>query len=242
MSDPPRLSQAVDEALRFARCELGPASSELVADPATQALLLSRQREGQDVADAVLAEVHRCMGRSLPLANEFLSYFLADLHRMGHPLLSPGLHRFLDTGDLAHSVLGDLWPQLGALEFRGRRAFLALLSQRLRWKSSDKARRTQRLGSGEELQELDPSIADSPLTRASSRDEHERLILILSRLKERDRVLLAAYLQGKPMDEVMSALGLGYEAARKAQRRAIERARELLVDQLHDSGDCVDGR
>ena len=81
---------------------------------------------------------------------------------------------------------------------------------------------------------MDAAIAGSPLTQASDKDEHERLILILMRLRERDRLLLSAYLQGKPIENVMAQLNINYEAARKAQRRAIERARELLRERLED--------
>lgn len=227
----------VDEALRFARRSLGPESTRLVGRAATQALVLSQVRAGLGVEDAVLAEVHRRMHEDRALANEFLAFFLSDLYRLGRPMLSPGLHRFLDTGDLAQSVLGDLWPQLGSLRFRTRSEFLSLLAQRLRWKSSDGARKAHR---GEaSLEELDPACAEpaeesgqDPLQRALDKDGHERLILTLTRLSERDRRLLAAHLQGEPLEALMAELELGYEAARKAQQRALARARRLVQDDV----------
>ena len=46
----------IEQALRFARGRLGPASEQFATDPGIQALLLARIREGVDFKDAVLGE------------------------------------------------------------------------------------------------------------------------------------------------------------------------------------------
>jgi DNA-directed RNA polymerase specialized sigma24 family protein len=222
-----------ERALAFAREYLGPASERLVADLGVQVLLVSRMRGGAELEDAVLGEVHRASA-DRALANEFLAFFLTDMLRAGKPMISVGLHRFLDTWDLAQSVLGDVWPQLGELEFQTRARFISLLSQRLSWKSTGRARELsrgkrredKRLGKPPEELELAQTGA-SPPSLAGQEEEKERLVLLLMRLPERDRDILRIHLRGGGVDAIMAETGLNYEAARKALQRAIAKARRL---------------
>ena len=113
--------------------------------PADQPAMLAKSRgRGAgavivDLEDAVLAEVHRVAKTDARVADEFVGYFLSDLMRLGGSALSPGLRRFLDTGDLVQSVLGDLWPELASVRFETRGRFLSYLARRLGWKAGDKA-------------------------------------------------------------------------------------------------------
>jgi hypothetical protein len=151
-------------------------------------------------------------------------------------MISAGLHRFLDTWDLAQSVLGDLWPQLGSLKFENRARFISLLAQRLSWKSTGRARELARGKRREDLRDPTPpeelDLAEtglSPLSLAGVSEERERLVLILMRLSERDRLLLRMHLRGAALNEIMAETGLAYEAARKALLRAIHRAQALAA-------------
>ncbi|KAA3611844.1 MAG: hypothetical protein DWQ01_07095 [Planctomycetota bacterium] len=226
----------VSEQVRaFCQTHLGPASEEAAAAPETQALILHHLRQGKDLEDAVLTELHRLAPKNRALADEFLSFFLQDLHRAGQFALRPGLQRFLETGDLVQSVLGDIWTELTKLRFESRDAFRAYLRQRLRWKASDHDRRLHRAKRSEgrrveeQPEELGaPAPGPSPATLVGSREEQELLILALARLPERDREILRRHLRGENHVEVANSLGLGENQARKALQRAIRRASRLL--------------
>ncbi|MFG0318147.1 MAG: sigma-70 family RNA polymerase sigma factor [Planctomycetota bacterium JB042] len=226
----PRAADVAARALEFARDHLGPVSERLLCERGVQALLISRVRGGARVEDAVLAEVHRAAAADRRLADEFLAYFLTDLLRVGRGLLSAGLRRFLDTGDLAQSILGDLWTQLADVRFETRAGFVSLLARRLRWKATDKARAAGRRPV-EEVDDDAPVAGDTPPppALAISREERERLILVLLRLPERDRRLLALHLRGATLETIGAETGLRPEAARKALQRALHKARKIAV-------------
>src|SRR5438552_10182657 len=126
--------EQADGILSFARTRLGPASESALRDAALQALVFSRIRSGAEMEDAILAEVHRASALDRRVADEFLAFFLEDAHRSGRSLVAANMRRFLDTGDLVHSVLGDVWQDMSSLRFETRAQFISLLAQRLRWK------------------------------------------------------------------------------------------------------------
>ena len=189
---------------------------------------------GAKVEDAVLARAHLQAAQYPAVAEEFVAFFLADLARLGSGQLSTGLRRFLDTGDLVQSVLGDLWPGLLELRFETRDQFLALLAARLRWKATDRARGLQAGRRREDLRV--PTLEDeaasgggapSPPTQAGQREDWERLVLVLARLPDRDRELLSRSLRGQSLPEIAAAMDLEAETARKAVQRALAKARQL---------------
>jgi DNA-directed RNA polymerase specialized sigma24 family protein len=235
-ADNQRASELAGQILAYARERLGPHSEAFLIDPAVQAVVLSKIRSGALLEDAVLAEVHRGASSDRELANEFLAFFLLDLLRIGKTKLSTRLRRFLDTWDLAQSVLGNIWPELGSVRFESRASFISLLAHRLSWKAADHDRRLNRDRRREDLRvEADPEDFDvvsrdpSPASAAESANEQERLILVMLRLSERDQDLLRRHLAGEPIEATMAATGLSYEAARKALHRATRRARSLLA-------------
>ncbi len=233
--------ERVGELLKFARAELGEASAALLEDPAVQVLALARMRNGYDLEDAVLSQVHesmgvhKTMGRSTRLADEFLGYFLRDLMRLGQRVKLSSLKRFLDTGDLVQSVLGDLWGELARVRFETRGRYLAYLSRKLKWKASNKTRaleadkrsehrRVDVEGEQDHLQE-EPG---SPLTQAAQAEDLERLALGLMKLSVRDRSLLTSHLQGIALEGIAKQHNLSYDAARMALKRAIRHARRVV--------------
>jgi RNA polymerase sigma factor (sigma-70 family) len=222
------------ESLRLARERIGPATEKLLAKPESQALLLSRLRAGADLTDAILWLVHQEAATDRALANEFVAFFLTDTLKMAKPVIAPGLRRYLDSGDLVQSVLGDLWNELSELRFEGRAQFLAFLSQRLHWKASDERRRLRRGKRREDLrsaatpEELDLVAGGrSPASLAGIREDLDMLVLRLLRLPERDRLLLRLHLSGESIAAIARATGLNEEAAKKALQRAIQKARRL---------------
>lgn len=221
-------SQHSAAALLFAQQHLGPATERLLATPAAQALFLARLRSGFDVQDAVLGVAHLHLAEDPRLADEFLTYFLEAAYRSGRRLISGDLRSYLETGDLVHSVAGDLWRELRSLRFEGRAPFQALVYQRMKWRATDEARRYRAQGAplpGERSDREDQG--PTPDAVLSDRDEVERLALRLLRLPERDQHLLRLYLQGKSLEQIAPELELSPDAARKALQRALQRAREL---------------
>lgn len=220
--------------LSFARDCLGPASEHHLQDPELLARVLGRIRSGVDLEDAVLGAVFESVGEGGPLADEFLGYFLEDLLRLERPRLRGSLRRFLDTGDLAQSVLGDLWGEIRAVRFEERGAFLGYLAQRVSHKAIDRARHFGRMKRGEDhridVQPHDLPLATeeaSPLSRAGNEEERDNLVLLLLRLPERDRRILTMYLRGDSLAAISQAIGLEVTSARKALQRAIRKARVL---------------
>ncbi|MEM7307389.1 MAG: sigma-70 family RNA polymerase sigma factor [Planctomycetota bacterium] len=229
--DPTRVA---NEALGLARERLGPHAEAYLSRPEVQVLVLARVRAGIELEDAVLAEVHRACEGNRRLADEFVAYFLTDLLRVGRRVRSQAMQRFLDTGDLVQSVLGDFWPDLLSVRFETRARFLSYLSQRITWKAADRARalrsarRQEDRRADVEPERLDVHSEDpTPDALAEHSDDREWLALALLRLPERDQALLKLYLQDASIAEIASALGLAYDTARIALKRAIRRARAL---------------
>jgi len=224
----------IARALDFARRELGPASERWVREEPVRRSILARLCRGTAIDDAVLAEVHAAAGRNREVADEFLAHFLPELARAGRRVRSAELRRFLDTGDLVQSVLGDAWPKLTGARFTSRTSFLSFLLRRLRWKAADKARALE-AGKRREDRRLEVSVdalagvapEAGPLAEALKQDECENLVRLLLRLPERDRKILAAFLKGSALDEIAREHGLNRDAARMAIQRAIARARSL---------------
>ena len=221
-------------ARRFAREALGPLSSDWIQTTEGSALLRAKLAAGLDPEDAVLSAVHEHLGQDARLDEEFLGYFLQRLLHVRMVDLYPGLRRYLDTGDLVQSVLGDLWPQLRELEFRDRSSFLALLVTRLRWKATSRRRdlhaakrREDRRTDGLPIENL-ASNPPSPIDAQISREETERVALFLFRLPPEDRTAVRLHLSGASSKEIAQELGASVDAARKRLERALEHLRELL--------------
>lgn len=227
-------------AVDFAAQRLGPGCARLMQQPAVQALVVAKVRarvssaSGQAAdaspADAVLAVIHSRLESDRDLADEFLSFFLTDLHRLGHGALGPGLRRYLDSGDLVQSVMGDLWPELAAFQFESRDSFLALLAARLRWKAADGARHLRAGKRREDLRaaaDADLLAADhpGPSTELVAAEEWQQTALALSRLPQRDRELVRAHLSGKSWADVAAIHEMKQESARKAVQRALAKLR-----------------
>lgn len=220
--------------LEFARGQLGPRSERCLREPGALDAVRTRIEAGAELADAVLGHVHSRLKKDPRLADEFAAHFVFDLMLMGRISMasSSRLRRFLDTGDLVLSVFGDVWADFGDVAFTSRNQYKKLFAQRLDWKAADQVRRmtasTRRedLRSPQHPDELH-GTQDEPLRDAIRKEERERLILLLLRLKDRERRLVSLHLKGEPIEAIAASEGLTPEAARKALARAIEQARQL---------------
>jgi len=184
----------------------------------------------------VLRAIHGQLGKEAGLEEEFIGYFLSRLLQVRMVDLYPGLRRFLDTGDLVQSVLGDLWPQLRALEFRDQSSFTALLVTRLRWKAGSRRRdlhagkrREDRRATGLSPDEI-PSQPASPLEGQVSKEEAERTVEALFRLPPQDRTAVRLHMEGASSEEIAQEIGVSVNAARKRLERALRRLRLQLGD------------
>jgi RNA polymerase sigma factor (sigma-70 family) len=220
--------------LEFARGQLGPRSERCLREPGALDAVRSQIEAGAELADAVLGHVHSRLKQDPRLADEFAAHFVFDLMLMGRISMasSSRLRRFLDTGDLVLSVFGDVWADFGDVAFKSRNQYKKLFAQRLDWKAADQVRRmtasTRRedLRSPQQPDELH-GTPDDPLRDAIRKEEREQLILLLLRLKDRDRRLVSLHLKGEPLEAIAASEGLTPESARKALARAIEQARQL---------------
>jgi len=222
------------QALHYAGERLGAASEELLRRPREQALAVARVRAGASVEDAVLAVVFQSAREDRALAGEFLAGILGDTMRVAHSALSRGMRHLMDTGDLAHSVLGDLWSDLDSVEFRTRGQFVTFLLRKLRWKNARNVRAeggTLKRGGAEPL---DHEAADarergaepSPLSAAGRDDDLRRLVLLMRHLEPREQEMLRLYLGGASRKAIAAELGLPLAGVHRAMRRLTERLRE----------------
>lgn len=231
----PSPDQLASELVHFAHQCVGPASAEVLSDPVVQVRLLSMIRNGTELRDAALGELHRRLATAPRVADEFLAHFLSDLSRRGHRMRPVEYQRLLDTGDLVQSVLADLWPDIQEVSFETRGQFLSYLSKRLQWKSQDRARalRTDRRGERRRidwaLDEIDSaSSAEEPLQLVVEEEEREQLALAVFRLPDRDRELLMLFLRGRSIPEIAGEVHLSVEGARRALKRAVRKARRHI--------------
>jgi RNA polymerase sigma factor (sigma-70 family) len=223
--------------LAYAKDKLGPASKRYLSDDeAAAAAVVQGIQKGMQLEDAVLAQLHKAIGDNRRVADEFAAFFILDLMKLGKFSMSSSskLRRFLDTGDLVLSVFGDMWGDMSALSFQTRNQFKQLFAQRMKWKAADQHRRltSQRRREDRRVpqqpEDLDTAGETSDVSApAILEEERQRLILILLRLKERNRKILTLHLKGLSIEAIADELSLSYEAARKALARAIQQARKL---------------
>jgi len=227
------LEQRIDA---FAQ-SLGEASCDALRDPARREAARTLISSGYALDDAVLKVLHTLIRKDRGVANEFMACFLLDLTNLGKYSMSSSsrLRRFLDTGDLVCSVIGDIWPDVSTLAFESRTQFVHLLGQRMGWKAADKARRLSTQSRREdkrvfvETDDLEQRESGESVAEQLIRDEErDKLFLVLLRLPERDRQLLALRMRGLEIQEIADELGLNYDAARKAISRALTKARKFM--------------
>ena len=226
--------------LELTRERLGPYSVEALDDPETLAQVRAAIADGKRPLDAILAQVHGRIGDDPLVENEFAHYILPMAMRMGH-LSMPRhsrLRRFLNSGDLADSVLGNLWPDMAKLRFESESSFARLLAQRMMNKARDHANRLTARKRSEPRRVSDPltevarNLPDSdpatdPVAQAMLQEQRKRLGLLLQRLGGRDQEVLTFALQGLSRTAIAERLGMKYDAVRMALARAVKHAREL---------------
>jgi len=220
----------------FVSAELGRASLAYLVKKDRPQLLGDAIEAGTPMEDAVLRLLHAAIKRDRNVANEFLAFFFYDLHKLGKFSMSSSsrLRRFLDTGDLVHSVIGDIWTDIPDLKFESRHQFLQLFAQRMGWKVVDKARRLSTQSRREDRrvfvqpESLEQELACEEIPDKVIHDEErDRLALVLLRMSPRDRDLLKLRILGYEIQDIAEEMDMTYDTARKAVSRALGKARKL---------------
>lgn len=238
------LTREIGRILEFARRHLGVASERALRNPALQTLVLHRLTRGMGMEDAVLGCLHREAANNREVADEFLSYFLVDLYRYAQQSLNPALSRYLDTGDLVQSVMGDVWPDWNRVKFDNKRKFGRYLGNRLNWKAAEKTRRLK-AGTRREDLRVQHSPEDlgvqasgsSPESIAGLNEERKQLLVVLARLRDRERTLVRRHLSGDSITKIATDLDLAEDTTRKALNRALERAEALAREAFGRTAD-----
>ena len=238
VNGPQHMSQ--DDYQAFAARELGAASYRLLQSDYGLEGLGKRKIAGREISDVVLGVVFDALqggeGESAELAEEFFKFLLPHAESRSHGRVSPSLRRHLESRDLAQSVFGNLWQDIPDLEFTTFPEFLSMVVKRISWKASNRGRDLRRKKRSLdayvdiEVEGLtNPVHAPGPMTEFAWAEDKELLIeIIMSMPNKRDRRLIMARVEGVPLEEIATSLGLEVESARRALNRALERAREQI--------------
>lgn len=223
----------------LARRHLGPVSAERLAGPEPQAAFEEALRGGKDELDALLSIAYPLALRDREVAGEFLGHFLKTLLGNGRNHLSTRLRSTYGAEDLVQSVVGDLLPRLGELEFGTRGEFLSLLLMRLNWKAGRRGRAPQ--------PELDPTALEealpeqvpgreeevlTPLSALAAEENEGLVVLAIHRLCLEDQQLIRWSMEGRTREWMARELGL----SRPTLRKRLERARRRLRRELDRLG------
>ena len=208
--------------------ELGAQSSQGLAGfslaPAEEMLA-----KGHDLADAALATVYPYLGGCELLRSEFFGYLWNEVSIQGAVRPYFVLSRFVETGDLLASTFGDMMEICTGLDFRGRLAFIAMIRQRIKWKTYRKVEQSARVRTVESV-ESESLAVDQPrqLDLLAAQESKTQVMEAVARLHAKDRHIISLFLAKKTGAEIAAELGVRPGAARKSLQRALERLRGFM--------------
>ncbi len=216
------------DAAQFASNQLGPHSAAIFATKQSQAVFYKRLGRFADFEDALLGTVYEASLDDINISNEFFSYFIEDLLRIGSGSEAAVCHTLNDTHDLVQSVLSNVWKDLAKIEFETQGKFISLIIQRLRWKSLDhkksahcgKRRDDLRLAFQEEIHQ--PTMNNDPLEEQIYKEEKGELLLRIMELPENHRTVLKAYLKTQSNEALADELKLSATNSQKALKAALQ--------------------
>lgn len=152
--------------------------------------------------------------------------------------------RFETTEDLTQGVIVKALDGAGGVDAADEKALLAWIYRVARTFLADRGRHWSALKrrsgsllrlSGSSDATTDPrAVAEPPIdatgpsTFASRREQVVRAVRALDLLLTRDRELVRGYCDGRSIADQAETLGLEYDAARRAQARALERFRKAF--------------
>ena len=206
---------------------LGPACERALSRPRVVRALELRVRRGDEPDDAAIAVMALCARHDDAVGGEVLHDVMEDMTRFGSRLLPPLMRPLHDADDLVVSVLGDCFREIFELRVDTRAQLLALLRQRMLWKTRDRSRGLLSLKRREDLRVESGDRPESwtsgysPMAQAAAREELQRLVRRLQSLTGRDRRILEMHLTQRPLTEIAKAAGLTPDATRRAVRRLL---------------------
>lgn len=148
--------------------------------------------------------------------------------------LTPVLRRYFDTGDLSHSVFGEVLREIRRFDNRGERAFLSWVLLKAESKIHQKYRKVLGARGRRHQPLLDAAVSDSvydgrpgPCERAETSDDVASLARRIAALDPIDAEVLRLHGgEQLPFDVVAARVGLpSADAARKRYARALVRLR-----------------
>ncbi len=232
--------------VREAHRVLGPASAAALDRPAHHESYEGYLREGRDLLDALLATVYPLALEDRTVSGEFLAHFMALLLNDGRGRLSTRLRSIYGPEDLVQSVVADLFPRMGDLEFRSRGEYLRLLMMRLAWKGRRRGRTPQAALDGVAIAEARPEHVPgrsqeplTPLSEMVNEEDEQYVVLALAALEPEDQDLLRWSMEGWTRARMAEVL----ECSVPTLRKRLERARQRLrweIRRLQGEGDDRD--
>lgn len=155
---------------------------------------------------------------------------LANLRRWAHGRLPAWARRTTETADIIQEVLLRVLNKMDAFDARGKGALEAYLRQGIQNRICDEIRIQARRPNTdfEGVDVVDPS--PSPIEVLESDDDRRRYKMALTRLKERERMLIVGALElGYTYEQL--ALATGKPTAESA-RVALHRALRRMADEM----------
>lgn len=220
-------------ALGFAESQLGVHSRRALNRVIEKQAWPQPRKRSLPIEDEVLRTIHGLAKEDPDLQEEFLAYFHRQMMHLATGKVGAGLHHLHDTADIAQSVVIDMWKELADLRFTSQKEFIALLSQRIRWKVIDKARRYRAERRREDLRkpisqaELLETNHFKPWESLADRETKDRFLLLLTKLPDREAEVLSLYFRGERLQTIAELLHLSKSQVKAFRRSGIQRLRSL---------------
>ncbi|HEY6359775.1 MAG TPA: sigma-70 family RNA polymerase sigma factor [Vicinamibacterales bacterium] len=191
--------------------------------------LPAEQQKGE-ASEATLVLITRARGGDSDALNDLCARYLPRLTRWAHGRLPSGARGALDTHDIVQETLAHVVQRLPDFEPRHEGAFQGYLRRALLNRIRDEARKLQRKGPAEPLENQYRAADPSPLEEAIGQEALELYEAALTRLRGDDREAIIARIElGLPYAELAPLLGKPtISAAHMAVSRALLRlAKEM---------------
>ncbi len=218
----------IKDLLDWAKENLGPSSLAKIKsiDPEE---LDRRSKNIQDVSEFALEIIYPFLSEDHDLRREFFGHLWQDIDFKGFVHPNTPLSQFVETNDLAASCFGDMMSICQNLEFRGKREFVAMIRQRMRWKAHRKALHEEKIVSAKN--ERLGAIEDKGKTvesKAIELEDRVRFMRFVAKLPPKERTLLECHLNDIPIADIAQINDRSVDTTRKAIQRIIQRMRRSL--------------
>jgi len=184
---------------------------------------------GNDLSTSMRLLVRANAGQTTAVERLF-SRFLPDLRRWAHGKLPSWARMRMDTDDLVQEAFGALHRRMGLFDPDRRHAIQAYLRQVIRNRIRDEIRRAGKVEVSEPRDHDLESPQLLPLDRVIAKEDRQRYLAALSRLRGTDQELIVGRIElGFTYDQLAVAMEKpSPDAARVAVRRAILRLAEEM--------------